>query len=105
MCFFCCKCVGAGVGKGEIHSGGLGRSKVAVGATFLYFVEGIAEHLIMRFFAVEQKINSFAHFLILNLTVKILIHHLGSLLGCNIGEQIGTEVARYCDIIARPRVA
>ena len=64
----------------------LDRAEIAVGAGFLHLVEGIAEHLIVRLLAVEQKVDGLSHLLVLNLTVEILVHHLGSLLRCNIGQ-------------------
>jgi hypothetical protein len=56
-------------------------------------IEGIAEHLIMCFLAIEQEVDGFAYLLILDLAVEMLINHLGSLLGRDIGEQIGAQVA------------
>ena len=81
----CSKGIMAGIGQRKIHLRRLRRTKVTVRARLLHLVEGIAEHLIMGFLAVEKKINGFSHLFILYLAIEILVNHLGSLLGRNIG--------------------
>ena len=98
----CCKSIRSGIGHGEIHFRRLGGAEVAIRAGILHFVEGIAEHLIMRFLAVEEKIDGLSDLFILDLTVKVLINHLGSLLGRDIGEQVRAQIACDGDVISRP---
>jgi len=88
--FACGKSVGAGIRHTEIHLRCLSRTEVTVGTGLLYLVESIPEHLIMRFFTVEQEVDGFSHLLILNLAIEIFVHHLCSLFGCDIGKQVGT---------------
>ena len=97
-----CKSVGSGIGHRKIHFCCLGRAEVAVRAGLLYLIEGIAEHLIVGFFTVEEKINGLSDLFVLNLAVEILINHLGSLLERDIGEQVCAQVARDGDVISRP---
>ena len=59
----------------------------------------------MRFLAVQQKINGLPHMLILNLTIQVLVDHLGALFRRDVGKQIGAEIAGHRHIIARPGIA
>ncbi len=43
----------------------------------------------MSFFSVEEKIDGLLDLLVVYLSVKILVNHLGPLLRCDIGEQVG----------------
>ena len=105
MCLSRSERIRPGIRHREIHLRRLGRAEIAVGAGFLHLVEGIAEHLIVRLLAVEQKVDGLSHLLVLNLTVEILVHHLGSLLRCNIGQKIGAQIPRDGDVIRSPGVA
>ena len=98
------KGIWSGIRKREIHSGCLCRTEVAVRTRFLNFVEGITEHLIVCFLAVEQEINGLAYLFALDLAVQIFIYDLGSLLGCNVGEQVGAQVTGDCDVICCPGI-
>ena len=51
------KCIGTGIRHGEIHLCGFGRAEITVGAGVLHLIKGIAEHLIVGFLAIEEKIN------------------------------------------------
>ena len=75
-----CKSIRSGIGHREIHFRCFGSAEVAIGTGVLHFVEGVAEHLILRVITVEEEINGFSDLLILDLTLKIFIYDLFSLL-------------------------
>ncbi len=67
-------------------------TEIAVGAGLLHFAEGITEHLIIYFLSIEQKIDNLAHLLVLNLAIGVFINYLRTLLGRDIGKQIGAKI-------------
>ena len=94
-----------GLGHAEIHSCGPCCAEIPVGTGVLNFVESLPEHGVVSLFPIEKKINGFLDLLIVDLAVQILIDNLCSLLGGDVGQQIGAEVAGYRDVVACPGIA
>ena len=66
------KGIGAGIRHRKVHSRGLGGAEILIGAGILHLIKGIPEHLIVGFLPVQQEVDGFPDFLIIDLTVKIL---------------------------------
>ncbi len=58
----------------------------------------------MSLLAVQQKVDCLANLLVFDLSVKVLVHDLGTLLGGDVGEQIGAQIPGYGHVIRGPRI-
>ena len=94
LCITRGKCIGTGIRHGEIHFRGFGSAEITVRAGVLHLVKGIAEHLVVGFLAVEEKINGLAYLFVIDLAVKVFVNHLRALFGCDIAEEISTQIPR-----------
>ena len=93
------------LGHTEIHPRRLRRAEIAVGAGVLHLVEGVAEHLVVGFLAVEQEVDRFAHLFVFDLAVEVFIDDLRALFGSDIREQVGAKIAGDRNVVARPGVS
>ena len=59
----------------------------------------------MGLLPIEEEIDGFAHALIVDLTVEILINHLGPLLRRDVGQNVRGGVSRLVDIGGGPQIA
>lgn len=92
----------ANIGEVKIKPGLLVNTPVAIGTGILDLLQRLAKQGIMRFFAVQEKIDHFPDMPVRDLAVQVFVNYLGPLLCGDVGQQIGGEVPGDVYISRRP---
>ena len=88
----------SGRGEVEINPGILGDSPVLVGTGLRNFIEGFAEHGVVSLFSIQKKVDGFANTAVIDLTVQVLIDHLGPLFAGDVGQQIAGQIPGFVQV-------
>lgn len=99
------KGLAAGIGQVKIDAGVHRGAPLLLAAGVLNAVEGLAEHGVVGLLPVEEEVDGVPHPLVVDLAVEVLVDHLGPLLGGDVREDVGCQVAGLVDVGGRPEIA